>query len=110
MQIAISTTKTTVVVTREAILIEEATDGMVDDVTDKDEDGKIEEGNVVVDDGAIEDATDGVVGDITDDERTMEDDADSVVEKDDGIVDDGVMAEATDREPEDDTDKEDEMK
>ena len=94
MQRAISTTKTTVEVTREAIVIEDDTDGMVDAVADKDADGKTEEGNVIAIVGAIEDATDGLVRDIADDEKTMEDDADSMVEEGDGVADE-VMEEST---------------
>ena len=45
-QTAISRTTTAVAVTRETIVIEDATDGMVDDVTDKNDVGKIEVGNV----------------------------------------------------------------
>ena len=41
-------------------MIEDATDGMVDDVTDKSDDGIIEEGNVTVD-GAILDNVDRMV-------------------------------------------------
>ena len=101
-QKAISRTTTAAAVTKEAIVIADATDGMVDDVTDKSDVGKIEVGNAVVDDRAIEDAADGVVGD---DERSTEDDTDRMVEGDD-IEDDGVMEGSTDWEAEDDTVKE----
>ena len=101
-QTASSRTTTAIAVTREAIVIEDATDGMVDDVTDKNVVGKIKVGNVIVDDRAIEDAADGVVGD---DERSMEDDADRMVEGDD-LEDDGVMEGSTDWEAEDDAVKE----
>ena len=103
-QTAISRTAIAVAVTRGAIVIEDATDGMVDDVTDKSDVGKIEVRNVIVDDRAIEDAADGVVGD---DERSTEDDADRIVEERDDTADDGVMEESTDWEAEDDTVKED---
>ena len=103
-QTASSRTTTAIAVTREAIVIEDATDGMVDDVTDKNVVGKIEVGNVIVDDRAIEDAADGVVGD---DERSTEDDADRMVEEGDDIAVDRVMKESTDWEAEDDTVKED---
>ena len=84
MQTAIIKITTAVVLTREAIVIEDATDGIVEDVTFKD------------DDGAFGADTDAVVGDITDDERNMEGDADRMVEETDGVADDEVMEESTD--------------
>ena len=90
MQTAIITTITAVALTIEAIVIEDATDGTVEDVTFEDDDA--------------------VVRDVTDNERTREVDADRMVEESDGIADDRVMEESTDWMVEDDTVKEDEMK